>query len=276
MDQNMETIQNKILEIAIFFDEFCKKNQIKYYMMGGSALGAIRHKGFIPWDDDYDVFMTFDEYQKFLKACEINLDNERFYLQKENTEEWPLLFSKLRMNGTTFIEEDSIGRDMHKGFYIDIMCLNNTSNYKSMRFIQYLAARMISTKALAQRGYTTDKKYKKILLKVVNVLVNTRFKNRLLKYVQAYNTKECEYVGHFFGRAKFSNTSFPKEWLGVPKYVVFENALLPVPAKVECYLELRYGENYMAMPNEETKALYPSHALFVDVDNDYKLYSDTY
>ena len=65
----IEKIQDKLLEIAKYFDAFCKKNDVVYYLMGGSALGAVRHKGFIPWDDDFDVFMTYHNYIKFISAC---------------------------------------------------------------------------------------------------------------------------------------------------------------------------------------------------------------
>lgn len=274
MKTDMKEIQNKILEIAIYFDEFCKKNKIKYYMMGGSALGAIRHNGFIPWDDDYDVFMTYDNYIKFKDACKKNLDTNRFYFQEEDTSEWPSFFSKIRMNDTTFIEEDTRGLEMHKGFYIDVMCLNNAYSNKFLRYLQYLSAKILNAHMLYDRGYTTDSKLKKIAMKVTNICVTEKVKRLLLSYVRSLNHKTTEYVGHFFGRAKFSNTTFPKEYLGDPRYVHFSSTFLPVPHKAEKYLEIRYGKNYMDMPDEKTKAKYPSHAVFVDPNKDYIEYED--
>jgi lipopolysaccharide cholinephosphotransferase len=267
-------IQNKLLEIAVYFDEFCENNDITYYLMGGSALGAMRHEGFIPWDDDIDVFMNYKNYIKFLNACDINLDTDNYYLQKENTSEWPLFFSKLRMNGTTFIEEDTKDRKMHKGFYIDVMCLNNVSSNHLFRYIQFLAARLITIKTIAERGYITDSKLKKTSMVVFKRLIDHNIMRLLVKIVRSLNHTETKYVGHFFGRAKFNNTSFLSEYLGNPRYVNFSKTKLPVPSNVEKYLELRYGSKYMEMPDEKTKSLYPSHSAFVDLFNDYKKYDN--
>ena len=145
-----------ILEIAQDFDEFCKKNDIIYYLMGGSALGAMRHKGFIPWDDDFDVFMDSANYAKFISIAKKNLDINKYYLQEEDTDEWPLFFSKIRMNNTTFIEQDVAHLNMHHGIYIDIMCLNNAFHNKPLRFLQYLSAKTLSASVLGKRGYTTN------------------------------------------------------------------------------------------------------------------------
>lgn len=275
MRADMSEVQQKILEIAIYFDDFCKEHGIQYYLMGGSALGAIRHKGFIPWDDDFDVFMTYDNYNKFLRMCRTHLDTHRFYLQAENTDEWPMFYSKLRMNNTTFIEEDTKDRKMHKGFYIDIMCLNNTSKWLPFRYAQYLAARLLVAKTLSERGYFTNSLFKKIVMSIAKVVVRGHVFDALIAFVRCLNNKDTGYVGHFFGRADFSKTSFPKEYLGEPRYVPFCDQLFPVPEKVEDYLTLRYGENYMDMPDEKTKAQYPVHAIFYDTDRDYTHYENS-
>jgi lipopolysaccharide cholinephosphotransferase len=272
MNPDIKLLQQKILEITVYLEQFCKEHHIVYYLMGGSALGALRHKGFIPWDDDLDVFMTYENYKKFLSCARKDLNTGKFYLQEENTEEWPLFFSKLRMNGTAFIEENTANNKMHQGVYIDIMCLNNVYENIFCRFLQYFAALLLTAQTIDQRGYVTNKKIsKKLIMVFARYFIRKPIKDRLIAFVRSLNKKQTKRIGHFFGKAPFAKTCFPVEWLGKPRYVTFENVMLPVPSRAEEYLTLRFG-NYMKMPGEKTLKEYPVHASFVDLENDYSLY----
>ena len=271
-DGELIILHNKILDLVEYFDKFCKENNITYYLMGGTALGAMRHQGFIPWDDDFDVFMDYKNYQNFLKIVNDELDKDKYYFQKEDTKEWSMFFSKVRMNNTTFIEKNLMGKDMHHGIYIDIMCLNNTSSNRYIRYLHYLSARILNARALIGNNYITDNKIKKIALFVSKIIVVRFVKNNLLSFVRSFNNKQTLMIGHFFGRAPFLKTSFYTSYLGKQRYVKFEHLSLPVPQHVEEYLKVRYGEEYMELPSEEEKIKYPSHAHIVDVKKSYKEY----
>ncbi|MBQ7907216.1 MAG: LicD family protein [Clostridia bacterium] len=266
-------LQNKILEIMVYIDKFCTEHNIKYYLMGGSALGAMRHGGFIPWDDDLDIFMDRANYLKFIECCKTDLNKEKYYLQVEDSSEHPHYFSKLRMNGTTCIEAvNKNNKKKHQGIFVDIMCLNNSAKSKFGKKVQYYAAGLLKAKAISKTAYETDSKKKKIEIFIAKCVVWGPFKKLLLHLVRRYNKKPTEEVTHLFGRAKFKNSFYKTELFGEGRRVPFEKVQLVAPQGVEEYLTLRYGPNYMEMPSEETKAIYATHAMVWDTERDYREY----
>ena len=269
-EYGIKELQNKILEIIEYFDEFCKKNDIKYFLMGGSALGAARHKGFIPWDDDLDVALDSENYNKLLSVAN-KIDDGRFHFQIQNSYEQPYYFSKLRMNGTTFLDDFlKKDRNIHKGIFIDIMCFHNAPTSKVLQKKQYYIAGMLKAKANLIYGYHTKSIKKKIELFISNVVVN-KFTERLLyNSVVKYDTKKCDFLGHYFGRAKFQNSVYEKKWFEKQIYVEFENLKLPIPNGINEYLSLRYGKDFMKMPSKETRKQYKAHSARWSTKIDYK------
>ncbi len=263
-------LQDKILEIMVYIDEFCRSHNITYYLMGGSALGAMRHGGFIPWDDDMDIFMDYENFNRFAVACETDLDTDRFYYQAMNTKELPYFFAKLRMNGTAYLEEVHKGRDVHQGIFIDIMCLTNAAPEGLKRKIQYYAAGLLRAKAVTQTNYHADSKKKAIEMAVARAVVRGPIKKLLMKEVFKYNKNPSDDQAHVFCKTKYTNSFYPTSYFGEPRYVPFEKVKLAVPSNVEDYLRISYGDDYMEMPSEETKAMYQSHVAQWDVNKSYE------
>lgn len=263
-------LQDRILEIMVYIDEFCRKHEIIYYLMGGSALGAMRHGGFIPWDDDLDIFMDYENFNKFKMACEKDLDTDKFYYQAMNTNEWPHYFAKLRLNGTAYLEDVNRGRKVHQGIFVDIMCLTNAAPEGWKRRIQYYSAGLLKAWAVTQTNYQPDSKKKAMEMTIAKIIVRGSIKKILMREVYKYNKRPSEDQAHIFGRAKYKNSFYPSADFGKPRYVAFEKVKLAVPGNVEDYLTRRYGNDYMKMPSEETKAKFKSHPVQWDVNKSYE------
>ena len=121
--RNLQLIE---LEMIVEVDRICRKNHIKYTLDGGTMLGAVRHKGFIPWDDDADIVFTRHEYAKFYRACKRDLDTERFFLQEYRTDpfyRWG--YAKLRRIGTEFIRAGQEHMKYRTGVCIDLFPVDN-------------------------------------------------------------------------------------------------------------------------------------------------------
>lgn len=262
---SLKDLHRVLVKIAVDIDRFCAEHEITYYLMGGTALGAMRHRGFIPWDDDFDIFMDRENYLKFLVACEEKLDTSIYYLQREDTEEWPLFFSKIRLNHTLYVEREEEMGKIHSGLYIDVMCLHNVFSNRFLRYLQFLAARFLSTMGLAKRGYETGSRAKRAALLLGALAARTPVKPILLRFTRILDGRKTELVGHFFGRAPFKKTTFKREFLGTPRPVPFEDVTLPVPEKVEDYLACRFGPDYMQMPSQQTRDAFPSHLISFDL-----------
>ena len=117
---NLKRLQEIELEILKEFDRICKNNNLDYFLDSGTAIGAVRHGGFIPWDDDLDVGMIREDYERFLRIAPKEL-KPLYFLQTTQTDpKCPCLFAKIRKNGTIYQENDKLGMKMHMGIWIDI------------------------------------------------------------------------------------------------------------------------------------------------------------
>lgn len=266
-------VQFKILEIMKYIDKLCRENGIVYYIMGGTALGAIRHGGFIPWDDDLDIFMTPSEYEKFKKVFE-SQNSELFVLQEWETTPKYLEYAKIRMNGTTFIEEHFKDRkDMHHGIYVDIMILHKVPDCVITQKLVYLYSKFVTLYGLSQRNWKPKTKAQAIILKSLKILPCKLMANIAYRKIYRYDGREKNFkYCYWITPAKFRNGLFDSEFFADPIDIPFEDTLLMGSDKIKEYLEYRYGD-YMKLPSEaQQKAAV--HAMIFDTENDYTKYME--
>lgn len=246
-------LQNIILNIMKYIHDLCEKYQIEYYIIGGTALGAVRHGGFIPWDDDLDIAMTRENYDKFLQICETELDRNNFYLQV-GRKDWSLYFSKLRLKGTLFDEEgaeDEIASE-NRGIFVDVFPLDFSSNYAPVRMWQYVCSKLLIANGVSERHYQTRSKLKKAIMLLALPLRNDVIRNFCYSQVTKYNQSQTSYIGDFFEITRLKDVSYPQSLWGKPKKVQFETIELYGPENMKDYLSTYFG-NYMQLPPPEKR-----------------------
>ena len=130
----MNTVQNRILKIMLVVDEICKRNNLTYYAIGGTCIGALRHKGFIPWDDDLDIAVPIEEWDRFWNIMKTELPSEYGIYSGSNIRHYRYIFNKIHDTGTSFIEQSEVKYpDAYKGIFIDVMPIAGIPETKSKR-----------------------------------------------------------------------------------------------------------------------------------------------
>lgn len=262
----LEKLHEVLLSIIKDIDDLCKENGVKYYLAGGSALGAIRHQGFIPWDDDLDILMDIENYEKFKQVCETRLDKSKYYFEEGNSEEFPMLFSKIRLRNTTFLEGyEKYCKQSCLGIYIDIFLLHNTTRNKFYQFKQFLYTRLLVANSLYKIGYRTNSRLKKLVLNYASKLSAKR-KNKLLRYVTKFDHRKTDLYCEFVGRGKKKNKIYKKSMFGEGKRIAFAGESLFVPAQIENYVVQLFGKDCMELPPESKRATL--HVKYIDFNHE--------
>ncbi len=248
----IQQLQDKILEIAVYIDEFCQKHNIDYCLMGGSALGAKRHQGFIPWDDDLDIFMTPDNYEKFRDRFQEEGEKEKFYLQEYGKQKNGMVtVPKLRMNETLYEEDLTKDWDIHKGIFVDIFILHNCPNNKLAQAWQYFWAKCVVVKGLSMRRYKGKSLAQKLMVAFAKMMPKWLALGFGLKQVYRYRNKKTKYICNFLGKTSLKRDVYRKEWFEKTEHVPFETVQLKVCAGLHEFLSNSFG-NYMIPPDEES------------------------
>lgn len=266
-------LQDKILEIAAYIDRFCSEHNIDYCLMGGSALGAKRHGGFIPWDDDLDIFMTPDNYEKFRETFYREGDTKQFYLQEcGKCKNGYVKLPKLRMNGTTYIEELTKDWNIHQGIYVDIFILHNCPNSKIKQLWQCFWAKCAVVKGMSMRGYNRQTGIRQVLIDISKILPKKLMVDFALKQVYRYRNVKSDYYCNFLGKAVYKKGLYKKEWFARTEYIPFEKIKLRVPAGLHEFLTERFGD-YMTPPSED-RIKWEQHAWKWDTKKDFSEFNN--
>ncbi|MBQ8606195.1 MAG: LicD family protein [Clostridia bacterium] len=262
--------QKALLSLLTELDRVCRRHDIKYMLFAGTLLGAVRHGGFIPWDDDADVIMLRSDYDKFMSIAPSELEPEKFFLQREFSEHWPMFFSKLRLNGTACIERyHPKDLESHRGVYIDIFPCDNLSDIGFKRKLQYYASKIVIAKGLFKRGYLTDSTAKKLFMTACRVLPCKPF----WKFTINRKQNSTRMLHSFFGASqRYEKNIYERAWLESVAELSFEGKSFFVPTEYDKILTHLYGDYMTPLPESERGA--KVHAEIVDLESSYEKYND--
>lgn len=273
----MNDLQKCILDIYKEVSALCKKNNITYYAIGGTCIGAARHNGFIPWDDDLDIAIPIEEFDKFQELCKRQLPDYYKLRTNKDVKHTPLLFAKVIDERTTFIEKSEVNfKRNYKGVYIDIMPLAGIPSDKAKRD-KYLKKlnRLKKFNFLRRNLYVTDNKKRQIarvlLFPIYIFLPYYYFSNKIYKLFKKNPLKDCGYTGYLWPEsAPNENWIFSSEWFKTSVDLPFEDTTMSCPIEYDKYLTKQFGD-YMTLPPETDRI---THNGFVDLTKSYKWYQN--
>ncbi len=259
----MNELQQKERDLLKHFIDFCEKNHLTYFLIGGTLLGAIRHSGFIPWDDDIDVGMPRPDYDKFCQLAEKHFVGDIFFQSYRSDKHYPYIFSKLRDSNTTFIEKIYCHVPMNHGVYIDIFPIDGISKnplekkkkmdrkimLKAILFFVSWPVNLMRKPRL--KFFITDILIDILLSPFLLLNINNWSKKLYEKSMKKININDSAFVanmqcGNYLNKNNIYPTRLLQEFIDWP----FEDLVCKVPKEYDEFLKLSYG-NYMQLPPSE-------------------------
>lgn len=255
------------LELLTYFDQVCRENNIKYSLTGGTLLGAVRHGGFIPWDDDVDVFLTRPEYEKLEDVFD---DKKRFVFVNRNKDpNFNYVFGRL-VDTKTLIVESPNTVSSGKGIFLDICIVDGLPNNPIRRKLHIAYMRILVRARRATIHNPSGKSYRRrgpiflLLKKLLRKFTSYQFWNRrIMKVMKKYAFESSEFVGNFtsqYGRRELLHKNVFASYIDVP----FENYKFMICEGYDEYLTNIYGSNYMVFPpKSKRKGHHPNKAFWI-------------
>lgn len=254
----MELLQGYVMEILLVVDKFCRENNITYYLGEGTLLGALRHKGFIPWDDDADILMPRADYERFLELAKEGLpDGYQLDSVETNPNHWTILSQVQMTRKVPYVKKRLEGIALNNGPSLDIFPLDFVPDNRSEELrrrgnkIRILRRTLWIKSGLHRRSWYKTLRRRLVYyypLKIFGMFHSMKsLHDRVNKLMTETNDPSLDYMCVFSSLYYARREAFRKEYFGEPKYVEFEGHMLPIPSEPEKILNRIYGE-YLLMP----------------------------
>ncbi len=270
MDDKLRTLQLTQFEMLKIFDSFCRKHGLHYSLYAGTLLGAVRHRGFIPWDDDLDVCMARDEYNRFIKLWQENPCTGYILQNKENTPAFSQSFTKLRKNHTTFLQSKEEAGAYHTGIFIDIFPIDRVPTRMSSRWMfkwHCMNYQLLTREHIPPKSGTLTRFACTLILLCTPKRNRVTARQKLLRKITQYdgnNTLETIAI------EVMSTIKCPlaADMLSNYTYLPFEDGEFMCFAGWDEYLRRKYND-YMQLPPEEER-VWKHHPILIDFEHNYE------
>lgn len=262
--ESLVKFQNQLLEILIDFDEFCKKNNLNYFLVAGTLIGAKRHDGFIPWDDDIDVVMPRKDYEK-LRALKSDDENSKYKFEDSRDTGEISLCGKFKAKDISYYDVLGIGFNKTKKIYIDILPIDQVPNNKILKLIKGTIVNLLRISFSSLRCFKKNDELLNVMSKCSKELKINLFFRKICAIPSLIIGKKRTI--NLIHKIMITNELKPEELtiaLGVKGYfgevlkvkevyplseIMFENKKFKAPKNPDFYLKNRYGD-YMKIPSE--------------------------
>lgn len=262
-DTELRNLQLTQLEILKLVKTICSQNNLTYYLVGGTLLGAVRHNGFIPWDDDLDIAMLRSDYNKFIDLCKNGVLGEEYFLHHTEIDpNYWLPFAKIKKNNTLFDEAVYRNINTHKGIFIDIFPLDFIP--KNYGIMYHLRAKIIKKISLV----IIMKKVGKISCDFVTNILDKLLFLVSIKRLARFRDLLCaryshgRYIISYGSNYKYTKQTMPFEYYKPATPILFEGELFYAPNKYIKYLEHLFKNWEELPPKEERRNHNPTHVVF--------------
>lgn len=257
--EELKKVQLTQMELIWEVRRICRKCDIHFNMVGGTMLGAIRHRGYIPWDDDADIGFLRKEYEKFRKACETELDTEKFYFQDcRDTPGYRWGYGKLRRKNTEFIRLNQEFMPYEQGISIDLMPFDNIPDSDAARKVHKFICFLYRKAFWSAVGRKTEKNsWKKILYELLYLIPEERLVSSYQRWIDRCKRLGCTSQVRILTFPTPGNVyGYDRKWYTCLRSYEFEGCRLPGARDYDGYLKVKYG-NYMDLPPVEKRRVHP-------------------
>lgn len=267
-------LHNCQLIIAREIKRLCHKHHIKYFIIAGTLLGAVRHGGFIPWDDDMDIGMLREDYEKFLKVAKTELGEDFFLQTPETDKSYGLPFAKILLKGTVLVEATA-GSNAKKGIFVDVFPFDSVpdsdegkeNHDKKTYLYKRLLLAKLNYNVCGKNDYVKRAAY--FVLKLMSAFYShDKLVNKLESEITRYNNQKTEDIVNIGGAYGYKKETIKADWVRDTVEIPFEDMTISAPVEYIKYLETFYGD-YMTPPPEDKR--YNRHSV---TELDFGKYAD--